>query len=107
MNLGEVARELAVRMGRLFRPDARGRCPWHGAEGRFADDPHWRGLVLFYEYFQGDTGRGLGASHQTGWTALITRLLEDCARRREQRQESPTKPSAGKRRAATKRGKKR
>jgi hypothetical protein len=83
MNLGEVARELALRMGRLFQPDEGGRCPWHGAERHFADDPHWRGLVLFYEYFQGDTGRGLGASHQTGWTSLITRLLEDCARGRE------------------------
>jgi hypothetical protein len=48
----------------------------------------WRGLVLFSEYFQGDTGRGLSASHQTGWTVLITRLLEDCARRREQKQET-------------------
>ena len=44
----------------------------------FRRDPHWRDLVLFYEYFHGDSGRGLGASHQTGWTALVTRLLKDC-----------------------------
>ena len=47
--------------------------------GNFADDPHWRDLVLFHEYFHGDTGQGLGASHQTGWTALVARLLEDSA----------------------------
>ena len=52
------------------------------SDRRFAEDPDWRNLVLFYEYFHGDTGRGLGASHQTGWTALVTRLLEDCCRRK-------------------------
>jgi hypothetical protein len=80
MNLREVARELAVRLTRLFMPDARGRRPCHGDDPRFAGDPHWRELVLFYEYFHGDTGRGAGASHQTGWTALVTRLLDDLAR---------------------------
>jgi hypothetical protein len=48
----------------------------HGGDSRWADDPHWRDLVLFYEYFHGDTGRGVGASHQTGWTALVAKLLE-------------------------------
>jgi hypothetical protein len=76
MNLAEVAGELAARLTRLFVPDARGRRPCHGGERRFADDPHWQDLVLFYEYFHGDSGRGLGASHQTGWTALVVRLLE-------------------------------
>jgi hypothetical protein len=76
MNLSEVACELAARLTRLFLPDAQGFRPCHGSERRFAEDPHWRDLILFYEYFHGDTGRGLGASHQTGWTALVTRLLE-------------------------------
>jgi Glycosyl hydrolase family 63 C-terminal domain len=76
MNLAEVADELAARLTRLFLPDEQGRRPCHGPEQRFADDPHWRDLVLFYEYFHGDNGRGLGASHQTGWTALVVRLLE-------------------------------
>jgi hypothetical protein len=76
MNLSEVARELASRLLRIFMPDAEGRRPCHGHDRRFADDPHWRELVLFHEFFHGDNGRGLGASHQTGWTALITRLLE-------------------------------
>ncbi|HVC96036.1 MAG TPA: glucosidase [Pirellulales bacterium] len=80
MNLREVARELAVRLTSLFLPDGAGRRPCHGDDQRFAGDPHWRELVLFYEYFHGDTGRGIGASHQTGWTALVTGLLDDLAR---------------------------
>jgi mannosylglycerate hydrolase MGH1-like protein len=82
MNLAEVAHEISERLARLFRADARGERPCQGPERRFADDPHWRDLILFYEYFHGNTGLGLGASHQTGWTALIARLLEDCARKR-------------------------
>ncbi len=77
MNLQEVARELSRRLASLFLPDTTGRRPCHGDEARYATDPHWRNLALFYEYFHGDTGRGCGASHQTGWTALVTRLLED------------------------------
>ncbi|MGQ0636520.1 MAG: MGH1-like glycoside hydrolase domain-containing protein [Planctomycetaceae bacterium] len=80
MNLKQVAHELAHRLARLFHADRDGRRPSHGPERRFAGDPHWRDLILFYEFFHGDTGAGLGASHQTGWTALVTRLLEDCAR---------------------------
>jgi len=76
MNLAEVARELAARLARIFLPDGLGSRPCHGGDRRFADDPNWRDLVLFHEYFHGDNGRGLGASHQTGWTALVTRLLE-------------------------------
>jgi hypothetical protein len=76
MNLSEVACELATRLRRLFLPDSQGRRPCHGTDARFAADPHWRDLILFYEYFHGDDGRGIGASHQTGWTALVTRLLE-------------------------------
>ncbi len=78
LNLRQVARSLAGRLTSLFLPDASGQRPCHGPDARFAADPHWRDLVLFHEYFHGDTGRGLGASHQTGWTALVTRLLEDC-----------------------------
>jgi hypothetical protein len=78
MNLQAVARELATRLARIFRADEHGRRICHGSEERFAADPHWRDLVLFHEYFHGDSGEGLGASHQTGWTALVTRLLKDC-----------------------------
>jgi hypothetical protein len=78
MNLQQVARDLAGRLSRLFRADAYGRRICHGSDERFAADPHWKDLVLFYEYFHGDSGRGLGASHQTGWTALVARLLRDC-----------------------------
>ncbi len=81
LTLHEVAADLAGRLAGLFRPDAKGRRPCHGDDQRFTEDSHWRELVLFYEYFHGDTGQGLGASHQTGWTALVARLLEDCARR--------------------------
>jgi len=82
LNLGQVASEIARRLTALFLPDARGRRPCHGDDRRFAEDPHWRSLVLFYEYFHGETGRGCGASHQTGWTALVTRLLETLSARR-------------------------
>jgi hypothetical protein len=77
MNLKDVAAEIGRRLASLFLPDASGRRPCHGDDPRFARDPHWKDLVLFHEYFHGDTGRGLGASHQTGWTALATRLLLD------------------------------
>ena len=79
MTLLEVARELARRLVALFLPDSTGARPSHGADRRYADDPHWRDLVLFHEYFHGDDGRGLGASHQTGWTALVARLVVDVA----------------------------
>ena len=78
MNLADVATELARRLGSLFLPDEKGRRPCHGddaAAARFAEDPNWKDLIWFHEYFHGDTGRGLGANHQTGWTALVTRCL--------------------------------
>ncbi|MCW5882303.1 MAG: hypothetical protein KIS91_15340, partial [Anaerolineae bacterium] len=53
--------------------------PAHGAAAKYRDDPHWRDLVLFYEYFHGDSGAGVGASHQTGWTALAAKLMQDTA----------------------------
>jgi hypothetical protein len=79
MNLGEVAQNLERRMVSLFLPDAKGRRPCHGDAARYAEDPAFKDLVLFHEYFHGDTGRGLGASHQTGWTALAANLLERVA----------------------------
>jgi hypothetical protein len=80
--LEQVADEIARRLVALFMPDSSGRRPCHGKDHRFADDPNWRDLVLFYEYFDGDSGRGCGASHQTGWTSLVTRYLEDLAKLR-------------------------
>ena len=74
-NLKQVADELSHRLSRLFVADERGRRPCHADDRQYAVDEHWRDLVLFYEYFHGDTGRGMGASHQTGWTALIANLL--------------------------------
>ncbi len=82
INLAQVAHEIGRRLGSLFLPDASGRRPSHGDERRYAEDPHWRDLILFSEYFDGDTGRGAGASHQTGWTALAIRCLEDAIRDR-------------------------
>src|SRR5262245_26629634 len=82
VRLGTVARDLAGRLASLFLRDAAGRRPCHGDDPRYAGDPHWRDLVLFHEYFHGDTGRGLGASHQTGWTSLAVKFFAECARRR-------------------------
>jgi hypothetical protein len=76
MNLAQVACELGARLTRIFLPDSQGHRPCHGTDRRFALDPHWQDLILFYEYFHGDNGKGVGASHQTGWTSLVTRLLE-------------------------------
>jgi hypothetical protein len=75
LTLDLVAAELSRRLTHLFLPDAAGRRPCHGDDPRYATDPAWRDLVLFHEYFHGDTGRGVGASHQTGWTALVAHLL--------------------------------
>ena len=76
MTLLEAAQEIARRLVGLFLRDETGRRAAHGEERRYIDDPHWRDLVLFSEYFDGDTGRGVGASHQTGWTALAATCLE-------------------------------
>ncbi|HEU4401656.1 MAG TPA: glucosidase [Candidatus Polarisedimenticolia bacterium] len=84
MNLEEVARELGRRLAGIFLPDKEGRRPCHGDDPRYARDPHWKDLVLFSEYFHGETGRGVGATHQTGWTALAARFLYDLGRQRKQ-----------------------
>ncbi|WP_448872107.1 MGH1-like glycoside hydrolase domain-containing protein [Desulfobulbus propionicus] len=76
MNLFEVAQELSRRLTSTFLRDADGQRPVYGGSAKFQNDPHWRDLILFYEYFHGDNGAGLGASHQTGWTGLIAPLLD-------------------------------
>jgi hypothetical protein len=88
LNLQEVAMEVAGRLARIFLPDGSGRRPVHGQAELYHRDPHWKDLTLFYEYFHGETGRGVGASHQTGWTALAVRLIEDLAKERETRSSS-------------------
>jgi hypothetical protein len=76
MNLWEVAAEISHRLSRLFLKDGNGRRPANGNQELFHADPYWRDLVLFYEYFHGETGAGLGASHQTGWTGIVAKLLQ-------------------------------
>jgi len=80
MTLFEVAKEIARRLSSIFLRDASGQRPIYGGGRKFQDDPHWKDYILFYEYFHGDNGAGLGASHQTGWTGLIARLLDLFAR---------------------------
>jgi hypothetical protein len=76
MNLFEVGREIANRLTRIFLRDESGRRPVYGGTQKFQTDPNWKDYVLFYEYFHGDNGAGLGASHQTGWTGLVAKLIE-------------------------------
>jgi hypothetical protein len=80
MNLQQVARELSGRLAAIFLRDDTARRPCHGGERRYGEDPHWRDLALFHEYFHGETGRGCGASHQTGWSSLAMRFIDDWAR---------------------------
>ncbi len=76
MNLFDVAKEISGRLSKMFLRDASGHRPVYGGAKKFQDDPHWHDLVLFYEYFHGDIGAGLGASHQTGWTGVVARLMD-------------------------------
>jgi hypothetical protein len=76
MNLFEVAQEITRRLASIFLRNEDGERPVYGGTRLFQDDPHWRDHLLFYEYFHGDNGAGLGASHQTGWTGLVARLLQ-------------------------------
>jgi hypothetical protein len=80
---------------RLFLPDGRNGRPCHGGIARFAEDPNWRDLLLFHEYFHAETGRGAGASHQTGWTALVAELLADTVENRPRERIGPD-PGTGK-----------
>ena len=75
MNLYQVAEEITRRLTGIFLRDEAGRRPVYGGARKFQDDPHWRDHLLFYEYFHGDSGAGLGANHQTGWTGIIARLM--------------------------------
>jgi hypothetical protein len=76
MNLFEVSREIARRLIRIFLKDDNGKRPVYGSNEKFQSDPYWQDHILFYEYFNGDSGKGLGASHQTGWTGLVAKLIE-------------------------------
>jgi hypothetical protein len=76
MNLFEVSKEISDRLANIFLRDERGRRPVYGGTEKFQTDPHWRDNILFYEYFHGDNGAGLGASHQTGWTGLVAKLIQ-------------------------------
>jgi hypothetical protein len=75
MDLWEVSQEISRRLSRLFLKDEHGKRPVYGAAEKFQSDPNFRDYILFYEYFHGDDGSGLGASHQTGWTGLVAKLL--------------------------------
>ncbi len=75
MNLYQVAEEIGRRLSRIFLKDEQGKRPVHGASQKFQEDPHWRDYPLFYEYFHGDSGAGVGASHQTGWSGVIARIM--------------------------------
>ncbi|MBM4294444.1 MAG: glucosidase [Deltaproteobacteria bacterium] len=76
MNLFEVSQEIAHRLSRIFTRNEQGRRPVYGGTEKFQSDPHWRDHLLFYEYFHGDNGAGLGASHQTGWTGLVAKTIQ-------------------------------
>ena len=75
LTLYQVAETISQRLSNMFLKDEQGRRPINGGEQKFQEDPHWRDLIQFYEYFHGDNGAGLGASHQTGWTGVIARVL--------------------------------
>jgi len=79
VTLGEAANEITRRLISIFQRDANGRRPVIGPNDYMQTDPYWRDLIPFYEYFHGDTGAGLGASHQTGWTALVACMIFDLA----------------------------
>jgi hypothetical protein len=79
MTLWEVANDIARRLSNIFLRDKNDRRPVYGNTAKFQDDPHWRDLILFYEYFHGDNGAGIGASHQTGWTGLVAWLIKSLA----------------------------
>ena len=76
LTLWEVSQALSRRLTRLFLRGPDGRRPVYGGAEKFQRDPHWRDLILFHEYFHGDNGAGIGASHQTGWTGLVAKLLQ-------------------------------
>jgi hypothetical protein len=80
MTLFDVAKEISNRLAGIFLKNESGKRPVYGETAKFQEDPHWHSLILFYEYFHGDNGTGLGASHQTGWTGTIASLMDIFAR---------------------------
>ena len=90
--LWEVASEISHRLTSTFLKDARGRRPVFGGQEKFQTDPHWKDYPLFYEYLHGDNGAGLGASHQTGWTGLVAKLLQQCGEHCEHTPAKPARP---------------
>jgi hypothetical protein len=76
MNLKEVAQDLSCRLMRIFDQDEKGQRPVHGGVAKFQTDPYFKDYLLFYEYFPGENGAGIGASHQTGWTSLVAKLIQ-------------------------------
>src|SRR5205814_1692449 len=76
LSLWDVSAEVSRRLTRIFLRDAEGKRPVHGQQHKFQADPNWRDLILFHEYFHGDSGAGVGASHQTGWTGLVAKLMQ-------------------------------
>ena len=99
LTIEQIADDLSQRLIRVFLRDARGRRPFNGESELLQGAPHWRDLILFHEYFHGDTGKGLGASHQTGWTAVVAKLLEQqgeyAARTRVDQQPKAVAPAGG------------
>jgi hypothetical protein len=85
LTLTEISTELSARLSRLFLRDNEGGRPFNGKYEYFQQDPHWRDHILFHEYFHGDSGAGLGASHQTGWTGLVAKLLQQQGERRDEK----------------------
>ena len=77
MNLSEIAHYIEERLATLFTRDEAGSRAVYDGDPKYRDDPHFKDLVLFYEYFHGDSGKGIGASHQTGWTALVSEVLDN------------------------------
>ncbi len=97
LTLWQVAGELSRRMTSIFLRDEKGRRPVNGNTEKLQTDPHWRDFVLFYEYFNGDSGAGVGANHHTGWTGLVTKLMRQSGEsiRRKKHKASVEKVAAG------------
>jgi hypothetical protein len=96
--LWDVSGELSRRMTNIFLRDEKGHRPVFGNLEKFQTDPHWRDLILFHEYFHGDSGSGVGASHQTGWTGVVTKLMQQSGEFRERKKTEPeaaTVPASG------------
>ena len=95
LNLWEVSQEISYRLTRIFSKDNESKRPLYGAINKFQNDPHWQNLILFHEYFHGDNGAGIGASHQTGWTGLVSKLIQQSGEYIQQKKLGPIKPLRG------------